>query len=110
MSENQNYQQHVIEPVPNGTAALVLGIVSIATCWLYGIIAVVCGIIGIVLANKATAAYNANPTAYTKASFNNAKAGKICAIIGLCLGALYLILLAFGLSFIAANGGFDRYR
>jgi hypothetical protein len=39
------------------------------------------------------AAYNANPSAYTLSSFNNLKGGKICSIIGLSLGALYLIFV-----------------
>ncbi len=50
------------QPVPNGTAALVLGIISIVTCLFYGIIAVICGIIAIVLGNKAIQEYMANPS------------------------------------------------
>lgn len=80
-------------PLPNSTAVLVLGIISIALCWCYGIVALTCGIIAIVLGNKAIATYNANPSAYTLSSYNNTKGGRICAIIGLCLGSLYLILV-----------------
>lgn len=80
-------------PLPNSTAVLVLGIISIALCWCYGIVALTCGIIAIVLGNKAIALYKANPSAYTLSSYNNTKGGRICAIIGLCLGALYLIIV-----------------
>lgn len=80
-------------PLPNSTAVLVLGIISIALCWCYGIVALTCGIIAIVLGNKALALYKANPSAYTLSSYNNTKGGRICAIIGLCLGSLYLILV-----------------
>ncbi len=39
------------------------------------------------------AAYKANPGAFTLSSFNNLKGGRICAIIGLSLGALYLVFV-----------------
>jgi M penetrans paralogue family 26 len=80
-------------PLPNATAALVLGILSIVLCWLYGIIGLGCGIIGLILANKDTKMYNANPGVYTQSSYNNAKAGKVCSIIGLALSALFVIYM-----------------
>lgn len=107
MTENQN-DFNPQQPVANSTAALVLGIISIVTCWLYGIVAIICGIIAIVLGNKAVQEFNANPAAYTKASFNNAKAGKVCGIVGLCLGALYLILIIAGVGLLASKGAFSR--
>ncbi len=90
---NQQFGNSGQIPIPNSTAVLVLGIISIALCWCYGIVALTCGIIALVLANKGMALYNANPEAYTLSSFNNMKGGKICAIIGLCLGSLYLIFI-----------------
>lgn len=80
-------------PLPNSTAVLVLGILSIVTCFCYGVIGVILGIIALILASKATAMYKENPNAYTLASFNNMKGGKICAIVGLCLSALYIICI-----------------
>jgi uncharacterized membrane protein SpoIIM required for sporulation len=90
-------------PVPNSTAVLVLGIISIALCWCYGFIALTCGIIALVLANKGTAIYKTNPDAYKLASYNNLKAGKICAIIGLCLSALMIIYVLVVLCFVGAT-------
>lgn len=78
-------------PVPNSAAVLVLGILSIVFCFCYGFIGLVMGIIALVLAGKANAIYNANPTNFTISSFNNLKAGKICAIIGTILSALMLV-------------------
>lgn len=78
-------------PVPNSAAVLVLGILSIVFCFCYGFIGLVLGIIAIVLAGKANAIYNENPSNYTLSSFNNVKAGKICAIIGTILSALMLV-------------------
>mgnify|MGYP001014933175 FL=1 len=61
--------------LPNAAAVLTLGIISIALCWCYGFIALTCGIIALVLGNKAMALYKANPSNYTLSSYNNAKAG-----------------------------------
>lgn len=80
-------------PIPNSAAVLVLGILSIVFCFCYGFIGLVLGIIAIVLAGKANAIYNANPTNFTVSSFNNLKAGKICAIIGTILSALMLVYI-----------------
>lgn len=38
--------------LPNATATLVLGIISIVTCWLYGVPGLICGIIALVLFAK----------------------------------------------------------
>ena len=101
--ENQNqpasnpqqpyYQQPMQQAVPNATGALVLGIISIPTCICYGIIGMVCGIIAIVLAGKAKKIFDQSPNMYTASSMNNARAGKICGIIGLILSALFLVYL-----------------
>ena len=94
---NQQFSQQFGNPMqqalPNSTAVLVLGIISIVGCFCYGIIGLILGIIALVLAGKANALYAQNPTAYTEASFKNLKAGKICAIVGLCLSALYFVFI-----------------
>ena len=80
-------------PLPNGTAVLVLGIISIVGCFCYGIAGIVCGIIAVVLSNKDLRLYNADPTLYTPGSFSNLKSGRVCGIIGLSLSAAYLAFL-----------------
>ena len=94
--ENQNYTQPnqqggMLPALPNATAVLVLGICSIAFCWTAGIVGLALGIIAMVMAGKAKKMYDENPGMYSIASFNNLKAGKICAIIGVILSALYLL-------------------
>lgn len=89
--------------LPNANAVLALGIISIATCWLYAIPGIVCGIIAVVLYKKDKPLYDANRAVY-EASHKNAKAGNICGIIGLSLSAAYLLFLVIVL-FIAATGG-----
>ena len=81
----------VQQPLPNATAVLVLGIISIVGCFCYGIVGAICGIIALILANKDMKLYHADPTAFTPGSFSNVKSGRVCAIIGLSLSALYLI-------------------
>jgi len=82
-------------PLPNATAVLVLGIISIVGCFCYGLVGLVCGIIAVVLASKDLKLYNASPAAYTLSSYNNLKAGRVCGIIGLILSGIYVAVLVF---------------
>jgi hypothetical protein len=77
--------------IPNATAVLVLGIISIPVICCYGLPGIICATIALVLAGKAKRTYDENPDLYQPSSFNNLKAGKICAIIGLVLGVIALI-------------------
>ena len=95
--ENQYNQPHFsnMSPVslPNATAVLVLGIVSIVTCFCYGFIGLICGIITLYLAGKDKKLYAQSPSSYTVSSYNNLKAGRICALIGVILSAIYLAIV-----------------
>jgi hypothetical protein len=82
-------------PLPNGTAVLVLGIISIVGCFCYGIVGLICGIIAMVLATKDLRLYNASPGAYTPGSLSNLKSGRICAIVGLSLSIIYVLFVIF---------------
>ncbi len=88
--------------LPNSTAILVLGILSIVFCWCAGIVGLTLGIIALVLASKSNKVYLSNPNQYTLVSYNNLKAGKICAIIGTVLSGLYLLYYIFLICFIGA--------
>lgn len=97
---NNPYQQNPLgmqRDLPNATAILVLGIVSIVGCFCWGVVGLGCGIAALVMSQKALAMYNENPAAFTRASYNNANAGKICAIIGTIISALAFILFLVGL-------------
>ena len=87
----------ILPPLPNATASLVLGILSIVFFCCYGVIGLVLGIIGLILGNKAIELYKNSPGVYSESSYKNASAGKICAIIGLVLSAIYVtfIILLF---------------
>jgi len=94
--------------LPNATASLVLGILSIVMFWCcYGLIGLILGIIGLVMGSKAVALYKQSPGIYSEASFNNANAGRICSIIGLVLCAVIVILIiAFWSTVVALVGSF----
>jgi hypothetical protein len=92
-SQNQFQQPQYQTSLPNGTAVLVLGIISIVGSCCYGIVGVICGIIALVLAKKDMNLYNANPNAYTPGSYSNLKAGRVCGIVGLCLSAVYVLVI-----------------
>ena len=94
--------------LPNSTAVLVLGILSIVGCIFYGIPGIICGIIAIVLHGKDKKLYTTDPASYKK-SFGNSKAGFICGIVGLSLSILWflyfiVILIFFGAAITAAMG------
>ena len=92
--------------LPNATASLVLGIISIVMCWCYGVIGLILGIIGLVLGSKAMTLYKQSPDVYSEASYKNANAGRICSIIGLILGGLYVcLIIAFWSTVVATVGG-----
>lgn len=82
--------------VPNSTAVLVLGILSIVFfCCCYGFLGLALGIIALVLASQGLKKYAENPNAYSQGSMGNLKGGRICAIIGVILSALiFLIYIA----------------
>ncbi len=104
MSDQQNYLSSGNQPsnLPNATAALVLGIISIVGALCYGIVGVICGIIGLVLANKDRKLYQATPELYAASSYSTLNAGRTCSIIGLILGSLVVLIMIFYLIFFGA--------
>jgi len=110
--ENQNFNNppqqtppggfYQMPPLPNSTAVLVLGILSIVFCWVVGIPGLVMGIIALTMSGKASAIYKQNPGMYSVSSYNNMKAGRICAIIGVVLSALYLVYAIIAIATVGA--------
>lgn len=88
-----------VQLTPHSTAVLVLGILSIVFCCVF--ISIVFAIIALVLAAESEKKYRLQPAMYTESSYKNLKAGKVCAIIGLCLSIFTILswitwFLAFG--------------
>lgn len=96
--QNRDYLSNTnisAQQLPNATATLVLGILSIVVCF-------ICGIIALLISNKDVSMYKANPELYSEASYNSIKAGRICSIIGISLQLIalvfYIILIVFAVS------------
>ena len=85
--------QNGTKELPNATAVLVLGIISIVGCICYGIVGLITGIVALALSAGANRLYQENPSLYTQSSYKNMKAGRICAIVGLSISLLYLICI-----------------
>jgi M penetrans paralogue family 26 len=103
-------QQNLITPnynpsanLPNATASLVLGIISIVGALCYGVIGVICGIIGLVLANKDKKLYQAAPELYSPSSYSTSNAGRVCSIIGLVIGGIFLLIIITALIFLGST-------
>ncbi len=105
-TQNQFYGPTPQKALPNATAVLVLGIISILGCSCYGILGLICGVIALVLANKDLQLYNAEPGAYTPGSYSNLKGGRICAIIGLIISLVYIVIIVIAIATI----GFEALR
>ncbi len=104
MSDQQHFNNSGIPPVnlPNATASLVLGIISIVGALCYGLVGVICGIIGLVLANKDRKLYQSTPELYSSSSYSTLNAGRTCSIIGLIIGGLVLLIMIFYFIFFGA--------
>lgn len=91
--------------LPNSTAVLVLGIVSIVgVLCSQGIFGIVLGIIGLVLSGSPMKMLKENPEAYTEASVKNLKAGRICSIIGVSIGGAVFLLVIILILLVSAGG------
>lgn len=86
--------------LPNSTATLVLGILSILTCWLYGLPGVAMAIIALVISKKPMADFKESPDEFEGGG--NLKAGRVMAIIGLSLSGLYLFALIIAFAILGA--------
>jgi hypothetical protein len=88
--------------LPNSTLILVFGILSILTCCCYGILGLIFGIVALVLAKKARQVYAEEPDIYR--GYENVKTGRILAIIGIILSALYLIATIVSFAIYGVDG------
>jgi hypothetical protein len=75
------------QKLPNATAVLVLGIISIITCCCYGL-GLILAIVALFIAKKDLALYRENPQMYS--NYNSLNTGRILSIIGIVLSVLYL--------------------
>ena len=88
-----NQGQQGLYELPNATTTLVMGILSIAGCWLYGIFSLVFAIIGLSMGSKGKKLYTQNPGLYTQSSYKNLNAGHTMSIIGLILSSFWVLII-----------------
>jgi hypothetical protein len=84
---------------PQGTAVLVLGILSLIVCPL------ILSIIAVVMGKKALNEIDAHPGVYTNRS--TVKAGLVCGVVSLCLSAafvLFYLIVIIGVAAATAGG------
>ena len=86
-------QLYYRKQLPNAVTVLILGIMSIVASFCYGFFGVVLGIIALVISKNDMRLHRENPGEYD--GYPNLSAGRACAIIGLSLGSLFLLFLAF---------------
>jgi len=85
--------QQGFQELPNATTTLVMGILSIAGCWFYGVFSFVFAIIGLSMGSKGKKLYAQNPGLYTESSYKNLKAGHTMSIIGLILSSFWVLII-----------------
>lgn len=91
---DQNLGNRVLtkRDLPDGGGILTLGILSIV---LAGLIGLILGIIALSKSKRPLELYAEDPAAYTESSVSRVKSGRVCAIIGVSLsGVSILIILA----------------
>lgn len=93
---NSANSNRVPQDLPNSTAILVLGILSIIFA---GLIGIILAIIALSMSRNARHAYENYPGDYTEASYSRVNAGRICAIIGLSLVAILILIVLVILSY-----------
>ena len=81
------------QKLPNTTIVLLLGLFSIITCWVMGIVGLIFGIVALVIAKGDLRLYRENPDRYT--NFANLAIGRVLAVIGIILSSIYLTFIIF---------------
>lgn len=90
----QQYTEPVRQNLPNSAPVLILGILSIVlSCWYFSFLGIILGIVTLVLAGKDLSLYQSHPDMYSLSSYNNLKAGRTCAIIGLSMAIVFFVIM-----------------
>lgn len=90
--------------VPNANLVLTFGIISIVTfCCCSGIVGIIFAIVALILSIKSKREFRANSDLYDEASYSKVSAGKTCAIIGLVLGLIMLIIAIVAVNLLSTD-------
>lgn len=97
------------QKLPHAQSSLIFGIVSIVTaCCCWGLPGLIFGIIGLNNSKKAQSLYNEDPSIYD--GLGNANTGKITSIIGIVLGIIFVLQIAYALFSGSFQEQLDMYK
>ena len=96
------------EKLPNATAVLVLGILSILTCWCYGIIGIILSVIALAIGSKDFKLYRSDPERFD--NYQNLNIGRVLSIIGLVLSIVMIILMVWIISIVGLENMEDQEK
>lgn len=102
MNNNNNFntEDEILKvDLPKSDIVLILGISSILLCFLFGFVGIILGSLARKLSKKSIELYDLAPELYTKYSYKNIKAGRVCALIGIILSAFFFffVLISFAI-------------
>lgn len=87
--------------LPNATAVLVLGILSILTCICYGVFGLIFGVVALVLARKDMNLDKNTTEVFT--NYQTLNIGRILAIIGIVLSVVFIVFIVWAISIIGID-------
>ena len=89
------------QQLPSSNITLILGILSML--FGFGMVGLILGIIALSISAEPKKMYLANPDMYY--GYSNLKAGRTCAIIGICLSAVVIIIVIVVVVLMIMGGG-----
>jgi ABC-type phosphate transport system permease subunit len=92
------------QKLPNVTVAIILSIIGYVCCCIWGVPAIVLGVIGLLLLQSDLKKYRENPELYS--NFGTWKTARILCIVSIAIGAIYLSFVIFQ---IMRMGGWEAY-
>ena len=92
------------QKLPNVTLAIALAIFGYICCCVWGLPAVILGVIGLLLLRSDLRKYEENPELYS--NFSQWKTARILCVISIVIGAVYLLVALYQ---IYSMGGWEAY-
>jgi hypothetical protein len=94
--------------IPNASVILILGIIALIISFFNSLVGIVAGVVSLVMARNAERLYHQTPRLYTLSSYSNIRSGRTCAIIGIVIAILKIILIGIILGLLGAFIPWDQ--
>lgn len=92
-SNKNKSDEYFLVDLPNSNVVLVLGVLSILSCFLIGLPGIVLGFIGMKLYKKPHELYKIAPELYRKESYKDLRVGYIMSVVGLAMSSFFVLFL-----------------